>query len=301
MTNHQPRVKELSAFMLTPMNESGVDEKAFIRMLQRLVDARVDSIGVLGSTGSYGYLTLQARKRITKLALEHADGIPVMVGVGALRTRDVLELTEDAQKAGASELLLAPVSYQKLTDDEVWHLYDTVNRHLAVPLCVYDNPVTTHFSFSDELHGRLAQLSHIASIKIPGVPDDAAAAAARVARLRALIPPTVSIGVSGDAFALRGLNAGCDLWYSVLAGVFPAVCRRLVSLAAQGESRLTPEMDARLQPVWALFQRYGSLRVVAEMAAQLALTQQDSLPLPLRRIDSEGVAAVKAIVPLLTA
>ncbi|MDQ0194796.1 dihydrodipicolinate synthase/N-acetylneuraminate lyase [Paenibacillus wynnii] len=40
----------LSAFPLTPMNESGIDEKAFIRLLKRLTSARVDSIGVLGST-----------------------------------------------------------------------------------------------------------------------------------------------------------------------------------------------------------------------------------------------------------
>ena len=38
----------LSAFPLTPMNEEAVDEPAFVRLLQRLVLARVDSICVLG-------------------------------------------------------------------------------------------------------------------------------------------------------------------------------------------------------------------------------------------------------------
>ena len=46
----------LSAFPLTPMNEMGVDEGAFARLVERLGVAKVDSIGALGSTGNYAYL-----------------------------------------------------------------------------------------------------------------------------------------------------------------------------------------------------------------------------------------------------
>lgn len=41
----------LSAFPLTPTDESGVDEKAFAGLVARLAEAGVDSIGALGSTG----------------------------------------------------------------------------------------------------------------------------------------------------------------------------------------------------------------------------------------------------------
>lgn len=189
----------LSAFPLTPLNERAIDEAAFARLMQRLVAARVDSIGVLGSTGSYAYLTRAERARIAALAVQHADGIPVLVGIGALRTRAVLELAQDAQRAGAAAVLLAPVSYQKLHDDEVFGLYAAVARELSVPLCVYDNPATTQFSFSDELHGRIAALPAVRSIKLPPVPADPARARERVQRLRALIPARVSLGISGDA------------------------------------------------------------------------------------------------------
>ena len=73
-----------------------------------------------------------------------------MVGDGAVRTRHVLDLVEDAQAAGAAALLLAPVTYQPLRTDEVFDLYAEVDRHVSVPLCVYDNPDTTGFAFSDE-------------------------------------------------------------------------------------------------------------------------------------------------------
>ena len=57
-------------------------------------------------------------------------------------------------------------------------LFETVAHHASVPLCVYDNPGTTDFEFSDELHEKMATLPGVLSIKIPGVPADAEAAAA---------------------------------------------------------------------------------------------------------------------------
>ena len=176
-----------------------------------------------------------------------------IIVIGALRTRDVLELAQDAQKVGARGVLLAPVSYQKLSDDEVFGLFDAVTRSLSVPLCVYDNPATTHFEFSDELHGRIAQLPKVASIKIPGVPPDPGEARARVERLRALIPRHVTIGVSGDAFAATGLNAGCEAWYSVIAGLFPQVALAITRQAQAGNAQEATRLSERLAPLWALF------------------------------------------------
>ncbi|WP_435069039.1 dihydrodipicolinate synthase family protein [Amycolatopsis thermoflava] len=263
----------LSAFPLTPVTGSGIDTTAYARLVSRLAAAGVDSIGALGSTGSYPYLTRAQRAEAAKIAVDAAAGTPVLVGIGATATSEVLALAEDAQNAGAAAVLLAPVSYQPLTDDEVFGLYEDVTRELSVPLCVYDNPRTTHFQFSDELHGRIAALPNVGSIKIPGVPADAKA---RVDALRARIPDTVTIGISGDAVAAEGLAAGCDVWYSVLGGLFPDTARAVMRDAAESE---------RLRPLWDLFARHGSIRVVAAAATHLGLTGERVLPRPLRELD----------------
>lgn len=291
------RFSGLSAFPLTPMNETGIDEAAFVRLLERLVAANVDSIGALGSTGSYAYLTLAERTRIAQLTVKHAAGIPVMIGIGALRTRDVLTLAESAQKAGAQGLLLAPMSYQKLSDDEVFDLYETVARTLSVPLVVYDNPGTTHFEFSDELHGRIAHLPNIASIKIPGVPTNPDSAKARIDRLRALIPAHVTIGVSGDAFGAIGLNAGCDAWYSVIGGLLPETAIAIVRAAQQGRPQEAMRLSERLEPLWELFRECGgSLRVIASTAELLGLVDTPSVPLPIKVLEGEHRQKLAALL-----
>lgn len=271
----------LSAFPLTPMTEQRIDEAAFTGLVARLHKCTVDSIGALGSTGSYAYLTAAERRRVAELAVQAADGTPVIIGIGALRTAEVLRHAENAQNAGASAVLLPPMSYQPLTDDEVYQLYADVTAELSVPLCVYDNPGTTHFSFSDELHSRIAALPNVASIKIPPTPADPAAARERVDRLRRVIPDTVAIGVSGDASAAGGLLAGADLWYSVLGGVWPEPCLALTRAAQRGDAEEARRLSGQLDAVWALYARYGSLRVVAAIAEREGLVSSPNLPRPL--------------------
>ncbi|WP_223531105.1 dihydrodipicolinate synthase family protein [Pseudomonas sp. GL-R-19] len=287
----------LSAFPLTPMNEQGVDEGAFTRLVEQLVAAKVDSIGALGSTGSYAYLSRIERSRVTQLAVEAAGNVPVMVSIGSLRTRDVLLLAEDAQKAGVKALLLPPVSYQKLSAEDVFSLYETVTANISVPLCVYDNPGTTHFEFTDELHGRIAHLPNVHSIKIPGVPEAPDQAKARVDRLRALIPEHVTIGVSGDVFAATGLNAGCEVWYSVIGGLFPKTALAITRAALSGNAEEATRLSESLKPLWALFRQFGgSFRVVATAAELRGLTNYPSLPLPLRTISGAGRQQIAAVI-----
>lgn len=135
----------LSAFPITPADASGrVDAAALGRVLDPLIEAGVASIGLLGSTGSYAYLSLAERQRILDLALRHVAGrVPVIVGIGALRTDASVALAEHARDAGADGLLLAPVSYTPLTEEEVFQHFAAVAAVSDLPLCIYNNPSTT--------------------------------------------------------------------------------------------------------------------------------------------------------------
>lgn len=188
------------------------------------------------------------------------------------------------------------MSYQPLTEDDVFGLFEDVTAHLSVPLVVYDNPRTTHFTFTDELYARVAELPRVSSVKIPGVPADPAAARARVQRLRQILPEAVTVGVSGDALAATGLNAGCDAWFSVIAGTFPEPALTITRAAQSGDAARARAESRRLQPLWDLFAQYGSLRVVAEAAAHIGLTSPHSLPLPLRGLEAEERARVVEVL-----
>lgn len=296
----------LSAFPLTPIHHDAVHEESFIRLVERLAAARVDSITALGSTGSYAYLDTDERRRVAQLAVAHAAGTPVFVGIGALRTSHVLANATNAENAGAAGLLLAPMTYQPLTPDDVFELFRAVTTHSSLPVIVYDNPGTTHFTFTPELYGRIAALPGIASIKIPAVPAvpavpadpaDPEHARERVRSIRAVIPDHVSIGVSGDAGAVAGLAAGCDTWYSVIGGTLPALASRITRAAQEGRMSDAATESRRLTPLWDLFAECGgSIRVVAAIAEQLGLAPAASLPLPLQGLTKEQRHRVTEVI-----
>lgn len=56
------------------------------------MEASDHSIAVLGSTGRYAYLSRDECNIVTNFAVNHAQEIPVIVGIGSLRTKDVLNV-----------------------------------------------------------------------------------------------------------------------------------------------------------------------------------------------------------------
>ena len=291
------RLAGLSAFPLTPLRGDIVDERAFAGLVERLTAAGVDSITALGSTGSYAYLTPAERARVARIAVEHAGATPVFVGVGDLRTSRVLAHVDSAQEAGAAGVLLAPMTYQPLTDDDVYELFRIVTEHTGLPVIVYDNPDTTHFTFTLELYARIAELPGVVSIKIPGVPAAPDTAREHVMAVRGAIPEHVTIGVSGDALAATGLNAGCDAWYSVIGGTLPVPALSITRAAQAGWAQEAVAESRRLAPLWDLFAELGgSLRVIAAIAEYLGLVPPSCLPLPIRGLNSSQRARVSDVV-----
>lgn len=289
----------LSAFPLTPLTATGIDEPALDALVSGLVAAKVDSIGVLGSTGAYAYLDRAERARTIELTRAAAGDIPVLAGVGALRTRDVLQYVEDAQDLGVSAVLLAPMSYQPLSDEEVFGLFEDVTAQLSVPLVVYDNPTTTRVVFSDDLHARIAQLPGVASIKIPPVSPEPHEARSRVTTLRSKLPAHISLGISGDMVAAEGLIAGCDAWYSAIAGVLPEPCVALTRAALSGDTELARTISTQMNPLFDIMARFGSFRVASAVAEELKLVSAGNLPAPVRPLNAEARVEIRHALTLL--
>jgi len=281
----------LSAFSLTPADADGVvDTDAFAVMIDRLVAAGVDSIAVLGSTGTYAYLDRSERSRALACAVETVAGrVPLIAGIGAMRTSWVKELARDAEQAGADGLLLAPVSYAPLTQDEVFAHFQATAAATGLPICIYNNPSTTHFSFSLDLVSRLSRVDNIAAIKMP-LPADGDFAG-EMGRLRSSCREGLVIGYSGDWGAAQALLAGADAWYSVVAGLLPVPALRLTRAALSGDREATTAADADFGLLWELFRTHGSLRVMYLVAEQLGL-RYGQPPLPIQPLDSSMRLAV---------
>ncbi|APG93069.1 dihydrodipicolinate synthase family protein [Sinorhizobium americanum] len=274
----------LSAFPITPSDRNGVvDTEALRKLIARLCAAEVDSIGLLGSTGTYMYLSREQRRRALAAALEETQGRrAVVAGVGALRTDEAIRLAQDAKSLGAAAGLLAAVSYAPLSEDEVFEHFSAVARESRLPIVIYDNPGTTHFRFSPALVARLAHVAGIVAIKNPT--DKPEEIEAHLAGQRSTTPQDFSIGYSGDWNATEAIICGADTWYSVLAGIMPDICLRIVRAAQQGDMAEARRLDGLLVPIWDLFKEFSSLRTVYAIADIIGVCTGEPprpiLPLP---------------------
>lgn len=283
----------LSAFPITPATADGrIDTESLQRLLTRLVAAGVDSIGLLGSTGAYPFFSREERLRAVSAAVECVAGrVELLVGVGALRTDAAVALAADAKAAGADAGLLAPVSYTPLLDDEVLEHFRAVAA-AGLPLCIYNNPGTTHFDVSPELAGRLADVPGVVAIKT-GAP--ATGAAEMVQAVRSRVPDGFSVGFSVDWNAPAALLAGGDAWYSVVAGIYPKVFLQLARAAMSGDVAETRRLHEHLEPIWHLSRTYSSFRVV-HLAASRAGIANAVPPLPILPLSGAAANEVERVL-----
>lgn len=291
----------LSAFPITPADQNGrVNVDELTALLRRLDQAGVASVGLLGSTGSYMYLSRSERRRTIEAAVDCLGGrTPVIASVGALRTDEAMALARDAQVAGADGLLLAPVSYTPLTDEEVFQHFAAVAAATGLPLCVYNNPGTTHFSFSTALLKRLAGISNIIAVKNPALPAQEMQAGHQA--LRAALPADFEIGYSGDWNVPGAILAGGVAWYSVVAGLLPQPALKLMRAAQAGDTAETQRIDGYFEPLWSLFRELSSYRVVYAAAnlLEVSMAAPPRPMLPLSPTDRQRVSAALDVLERL--
>ena len=289
----------LSAFPITPADPDGrVDVAQLERVLVPLAAANVDSIGLLGSTGTYPYLARAERRRCIECAVDMFAGArPVMVGVGALRTDDAVANARDAAQAGADGVLLAAMSYYPLQDREVLEHFRAVAAATDLPICIYNNPTATHFAPSHGMLKSLSDIDTVVAIKNPGPAQGDGAGV--MGELRALFDADFAIGFSGDLFAPGMFLHGADAWYSVAGGLFPRSC---LALTRAGQARDVAGFETvadMFAPLAQLIAEFSGVRVMYGAANALGrVTTQAPRPLlPLEKADMQRIEA--AIAPLV--
>ena len=278
----------LSAFLPTPFSKDGVvDVEHLQRLVARLAATEIDSIGVLGSTGSYMYLNRRQRARAVEAAVEASVDKPVLAGIGDLRTDRVIKHVANADAAGASALLLAPVSYLPLSERDFTELVKTVTSVTSLPICLYNNPGTTHFAMTAELVTKLANLPTVKAVKNPA--PSTSMSAQELTSMRTALPEDFMLGYSGDALINNVLPAGADAWYSVLAGTLPGLALDIWSSRAEPE-RLN-FLHTQCEPLWECFGTWGGIRVVPEISRLIGLGSLE-LALPLQPLDQTAVKQI---------
>ncbi|MCD1286529.1 MULTISPECIES: dihydrodipicolinate synthase family protein [unclassified Brevibacterium] len=235
------------AACVTPFTADGseIDLAGIRAQTAHIIDAGVNGLVPGGSTGEFTALTIAERKASNRAYIEAAAGrVPVVAGTGAPSTAETIELSRDAEAAGADALMIVPPFYDTPAFDEVIAHYSAISEAVNIPIMFYNIPAATGLELSAEQLGRLGAETGVTSYKDTGgdFPKFTEVHFDHADDIQALN------GWDTLTFAALALGAEAGVWGA--ASVIPGLCADLYqAVAVDADLARGRELWARINPI----------------------------------------------------
>lgn len=154
-------LKGIMVALYTPFtaDQSAIDVAALDQHIQHLIKVGVHGLVPGGSTGEFTALTLEERKQLVEASVNSAAGkVPVIAGIGALSTKDGVELAKHAAEVGAAALMVVPPFYDAPSVEELHQLLAELHSVSKLPIMYYNIPSASGLKLSPT---QLADLSKV--------------------------------------------------------------------------------------------------------------------------------------------
>jgi len=154
-----------------PMTEDyGIDESGLRRYIHWVVEQGVAGVAINVDTGEGPHLSPAERVRVLEIVTaEVGRKVPIIAGLIASYTAEAVELSRQAQAAGADALLVFPIPAFQGTplDPEVPYRYHaTVAEAMDIPLILFQlQPALGGCLFSSETLARLVGIDSVVALK----------------------------------------------------------------------------------------------------------------------------------------
>jgi 4-hydroxy-tetrahydrodipicolinate synthase len=228
--------------IVTPMLADGALD---LPRLKSLIDWHVaegtDGIVIVGTTGESPTVDVAEHSRLIESAVQFAAGrIPVIAGTGGNSTREAIELTRFAAKAGAAYSLSVVPYYNKPTQEGLYRHYKAIAEAADIPVLLYNVPSRTVADLANDTVIRLSQVRNIAGIK------EATSSVERVTDLLRRVRKDFIVFSGDDITALSYMLLGAHGVISVTANVAPRLMHELCVAARAGKAADAIAINNRL-------------------------------------------------------
>ena len=230
--------------LVTPFKNGSVDEQMFRDIVEWQITEGTNGLVPVGTTGESPTLSHDEHKKVVEWCIDQAKGrVPVVAGAGSNSTKEAIELSQHAEKAGADAVLVVTPYYNKPTQEGMYQHYKAINDAIGIPIIIYNIPPRSVVDMSVDTMKRLFELKNIAGVK------DATANMARVSQQRAALGPDFN-QLSGEDITALGFNAhgghGC---ISVTSNVAPRLCSEFQAACGRGDYAAALTLQDKLAPL----------------------------------------------------
>jgi 4-hydroxy-tetrahydrodipicolinate synthase len=273
--------------LITPFTDDGdaIDARALRAIVERLIAAGVGGLVPGGSTGEFTTLSHDERRQLVEVTVEAAaDRVPVVAGTGALSTRETVELSRHAERAGAVAVMVVPPFYDALSWRELLAHYAAVADAIGIPIMYYNLPSASGVTLT------AAQLRELPVTCLKDTGGDAAAAT----ELIQTDGPTLLNGWDTLTFAALAAGVRAVVWGA--ASILPEQCVELHRLLIDDiDLPAARELWARLWPV-CQFLEGQSYSAAVKTACRLVGDSTGPVRPPLLPLDAAATSELSALL-----
>lgn len=278
-----------------------LDVVSFERSINRLIEAGVDGLFFLGSSGEVVFATDERRDQIVREAVRIVDHrVPVLVGIIDTETERVLEHGRRALALGADALVATAPFYALGGPADVEEHFRILHQELDAPLFAYDIPVCVHTKLPWKMLARLGAEGVLAGVKDSSGDD---------VSFRYLVQENEKNGhpltlLTGHEIVVDGaLLSGADGSVPGLANVEPEGYVRMWKAAQEGNWAEVKREQDRLNEISHIFdvtsgvQGYGAGVGAFKCALNLmGVFDSDQMPRPVKPLDGQNREAIKQVL-----
>ncbi len=254
--------------------------------LEELIDFHcnngTDSIVICGTTGESATMTEAEHVECIKKAVEFAKGrIPVVAGTGSNATYTAIELSKEAEAAGADGLLIVTPYYNKCTQQGLAAHYTAIAKEVKTPIIMYSVASRTGVNIAPETVASLVKnVDNIVGVK------EASGNISQIAKIMNLTDGKVDLYSGNDDQIVPIMSLGGIGVISVLANVAPKETHDICAKYLAGDVKGSAALQLKALPlVDALFSEVNPIPV--KKAMQLMGHEVGPLRMPLTEL-TEG-------------
>lgn len=285
------------AVIVTPFTIDGeIDEQAYRNVVDSVIDAGCHGLISAGSTGEFFLMTLEERKRVFSIAVNQtARRIPVLAGVSATRTDDVVDLVQSAKVIGCDGVMLLPPIYIGVDDRELMEFYRRASDEGGLPIMLYNSPLAVQASMSAQFVLELAELDNVVAIK------DSSCDLQQIADLILYCGDRLKVFVGEENQLLAGIAMGAVGAVAMVPQVVGRMAVELYETAAAGDMERARELHETVKRVYDLFDVGSGYVCIKESMNMLGKSGGYSRPpmLPLTESQREKLRQIYEDVGLL--
>jgi 4-hydroxy-tetrahydrodipicolinate synthase len=262
--------------LVTPFRNGKVDEAKLRELVELHAASGTDGLVPCGTTGESPTLTHDEHKRVVEIVTETArKRMKVLAGTGSNSTREAIELTQHAERAGADGALVVNPYYNKPTQEGLYRHFRAVAESVAFPIVVYNIQSRTAVNIETSTMVRL--VTDVRNIK--GV-KEASGSLDQMSQVVAACGPGFSVLSGDDNLTLPLMAVGGHGVISVIANIVPRETADMVHAALDNDIKRARELHHRLFPLArAAFLETNPIPIKEAMAMAGMLEPEFRLPM----------------------